>query len=104
MDVLLGIVGALIGGSLFHVFGYIGVTGLNLHSISVATGGAIVCLIAYHAVKGRTVRGFRAKSPSNEQPTREPGPIQPLLYSKTITENRQTSPAASGMLWPLVHS
>ena len=40
LDVLLGTVGAIIGGWLLRVFGHIGVTGLNLHSILVATGGA----------------------------------------------------------------
>src|SRR5215470_17093348 len=51
LDVLLGVVGAVIGGWLFHVFGHIGVTGLNMHSILVATVGAIVFLVAYHAIR-----------------------------------------------------
>ena len=51
LDVLLGVLGAIIGGWLFHQFGHIGVTGLNLHSILVATGGAIVFLVAYHAIR-----------------------------------------------------
>ena len=51
LDVLLGVVGAIIGGWLFHFFGHIGVTGLNLHSILVATAGAIVFLIVYHAIR-----------------------------------------------------
>src|SRR6266849_5825865 len=33
LDVLLGVVGALIGGWLFRVFGGTGVTGLNIHSL-----------------------------------------------------------------------
>ena len=32
LDVLLGVVGAIIGGWIFHVFGHIGVTGLNLQN------------------------------------------------------------------------
>lgn len=59
LDVLLGIVGAIIGGWLFDVFGHVGVTGLNLHSILVAIVGAVVFLVAYHAIRGRTVRSFR---------------------------------------------
>ncbi len=51
LDVLLGVVGAILGGWLFHVFGHIGVTGLNLHSILVATLGAIVLLFAYHVIR-----------------------------------------------------
>jgi uncharacterized membrane protein YeaQ/YmgE (transglycosylase-associated protein family) len=33
------------------VFGHIGVTGLNLHSILVATAGAIVFLVVYHSIR-----------------------------------------------------
>ncbi len=51
LDVLLGVVGAIIGGWIFHTFGYIGVTGLNLRSILVATVGSIVVLLAYHTVR-----------------------------------------------------
>lgn len=58
LDVLLGIVGAVIGGWLFNVFGHIGVTGLNLHSILVAIVGAVVFLVVYHVIRGRTVRSF----------------------------------------------
>jgi uncharacterized membrane protein YeaQ/YmgE (transglycosylase-associated protein family) len=53
LDVLLGIVGAIIGGWLFHLFGHIGVTGLNLRSILVATVGAVVLLVTYHAIRRR---------------------------------------------------
>ena len=51
LDALLGIVGAIVGGWLFHYFGHIGVTGLNLHSILVATVGAIVVLFVYHVIR-----------------------------------------------------
>ena len=59
LDVLLGALGAIVGGWLFHSFGHTGVTGLNLHSILVATAGAIVFLVVYHAIRRTTVRGFR---------------------------------------------
>jgi len=49
-DVLLGVVGAFIGGYLFSLFGASGVTGLNLYSLLVAVVGAVVFLIAYHAI------------------------------------------------------
>jgi uncharacterized membrane protein YeaQ/YmgE (transglycosylase-associated protein family) len=54
LDVLLGVVGAMIGGWLFQRFGHAGVTGMNFHSILVATVGATVFLIVYHAIR-RTV-------------------------------------------------
>jgi uncharacterized membrane protein YeaQ/YmgE (transglycosylase-associated protein family) len=50
LDVLLGIGGAVVGGWLFHTFGARGVTGLNLNSLVVATLGAIVVLVVYHAL------------------------------------------------------
>jgi uncharacterized membrane protein YeaQ/YmgE (transglycosylase-associated protein family) len=49
-DVLLGVVGAIIGGYLFNLFGAPGVTGLNVYSLLVAVIGAVVFLIVYHAI------------------------------------------------------
>ena len=37
LDIMLGIVGAIVGGWLFHMFGHAGVNGFNLHSFIVAT-------------------------------------------------------------------
>jgi uncharacterized membrane protein YeaQ/YmgE (transglycosylase-associated protein family) len=53
VDIVLGIVGALVGGFLFAAFGAVGVTGFNFYSMLVAIIGAIVVLILYHAVFGR---------------------------------------------------
>ncbi|MDE2263321.1 MAG: GlsB/YeaQ/YmgE family stress response membrane protein [Gammaproteobacteria bacterium] len=47
-DILLGVVGALVGGWLFRAFGMHGVTGLNVYSLLVAVAGAIVFLVVYH--------------------------------------------------------
>jgi len=58
LDVLLGIVGAVVGGWLAHLFGLAGVTRLNLYSLVVAVAGAIVFLVLYHAVR-RNVVGRR---------------------------------------------
>jgi uncharacterized membrane protein YeaQ/YmgE (transglycosylase-associated protein family) len=51
LDIILGIVGALVGGWLFTTFGASGVTGLNLYSLVVAVLGAIVVLVVYHAIR-----------------------------------------------------
>jgi uncharacterized membrane protein YeaQ/YmgE (transglycosylase-associated protein family) len=48
LDILLGVVGAVVGGWLFRTFGMPGVTGLNLYSLLVAVVGAIVFLVLYH--------------------------------------------------------
>jgi uncharacterized membrane protein YeaQ/YmgE (transglycosylase-associated protein family) len=53
LDVLLGIVGAVVGGWLFHTFGAAGVSGLNLYSLFVAVLGSVVLLVVYHALRGR---------------------------------------------------
>ncbi|HVM98649.1 MAG TPA: GlsB/YeaQ/YmgE family stress response membrane protein [Caulobacteraceae bacterium] len=50
MDIVLGVVGAFVGGYLFHLFGHSGVSGINLYSIFVAAVGAIVVLVIYHAL------------------------------------------------------
>jgi uncharacterized membrane protein YeaQ/YmgE (transglycosylase-associated protein family) len=53
LDIVLGIVGAVVGGFLFSLIGAQGVTGFNLYSMFVAVIGAIVVLVIYHAVTGR---------------------------------------------------
>ena len=55
LDIVLGIVGAIVGGFLFSLFGASGVTGFNLYSMIVAVIGAIIVLVVYHAVAGRRV-------------------------------------------------
>lgn len=49
-DIALGVIGALVGGALFNLFGAAGVTGLNFRSMCVAVIGAVVVLVAYHAI------------------------------------------------------
>jgi uncharacterized membrane protein YeaQ/YmgE (transglycosylase-associated protein family) len=53
LDVLLGVVGAVVGGWLFSTFGMTGVTGLNLYSFLVAVVGSIVVLVVFHLFFGR---------------------------------------------------
>ena len=51
MDIVLGVVGAVVGGWLFNKFGAVGVTGLNLYSLLVAVVGAVVVLLVYHVLR-----------------------------------------------------
>jgi len=51
LDIILGVVGAVVGGWIFSVFGAHGVTGLNIYSLVVAVIGAVVVLFAYHAIR-----------------------------------------------------
>ena len=43
-NIFVGIVGAFIGGFLFHIIGAVGFTGFNFWSLLVATVGAVVLL------------------------------------------------------------
>lgn len=53
LDIVLGIIGAVVGGYLFTLVGAAPVTGLNIYSMFVAIVGAIVVLVIYHAIAGR---------------------------------------------------
>ena len=51
LDIVLGVVGAVVGGWIMTALGGTGVTGFNLYSILVAVGGAVVLLVIVHAVR-----------------------------------------------------
>ena len=51
MDIIIGIVGAIIGGWLMSFFGNTGVTGFNLYSFLVALLGAVVLIAIVRAVR-----------------------------------------------------
>jgi uncharacterized membrane protein YeaQ/YmgE (transglycosylase-associated protein family) len=51
LDIILGVVGAVVGGWLFNQFGHVGVTGLNLYSLLVAVVGAVIVLVLWHAIR-----------------------------------------------------
>ena len=53
LDIILGIVGAIVGGYLFSLFGAQGVDGVNIYSMFVAVVGAIIVLVIYHSITGR---------------------------------------------------
>ena len=54
MDIVLGIVGAIVGGFIMtEVLGTEGITGLNIWSILVAIVGAVIVLWIYHAFVAR---------------------------------------------------
>lgn len=51
VTILLGIVGAVLGGYIGHLFGLGDLTGFNLHSMLLAVGGALLLLIAYRLLR-----------------------------------------------------
>jgi uncharacterized membrane protein YeaQ/YmgE (transglycosylase-associated protein family) len=52
-DLIVGVVGALIGGFVFQSVGKPGVTGFNLWSIFVAFIGAVILLVVLRLITGR---------------------------------------------------
>jgi len=48
LDIVLGIVGSVVGGLIFSFFGVQGISGFNIWSIIVAVIGALVVLYVYH--------------------------------------------------------
>jgi uncharacterized membrane protein YeaQ/YmgE (transglycosylase-associated protein family) len=51
LDIVVGIVGAVVGGWIMSLFGNTGVTGFNLYSFLVAILGAVVLLFVVKAVR-----------------------------------------------------
>lgn len=50
VDMILGVVGAFVGGAAFHLLGQVGVTGFNLWSVLVSVVGAALVLGIFHAL------------------------------------------------------
>jgi uncharacterized membrane protein YeaQ/YmgE (transglycosylase-associated protein family) len=53
LDIVLGMVGAIVGGYILSLFGAQGVSGVNIYRMFVAIIGAIVVLVIYHSVTAR---------------------------------------------------
>ena len=53
MDIVVGILGAIVGGFLFEQFGSTGTTGFDIWSIFVAFSGAVLLLVAIRLLTGR---------------------------------------------------
>ncbi len=53
MNIVLGIIGAFVGGFLVNLLGFSGTTGFNLYSLLVAILGAVVLVWVYGMFAGR---------------------------------------------------
>lgn len=53
-NIIVGIIGAFLGGFVMSLFGEGGVSGFNLYSFIVALVGAVILLFIYKAVSGRS--------------------------------------------------
>jgi uncharacterized membrane protein YeaQ/YmgE (transglycosylase-associated protein family) len=56
MNIVVGIVGAIVGGFIVQALGGAGITGFNLYSLLVAIVGAVILLAVYRAFNGRAHR------------------------------------------------
>jgi uncharacterized membrane protein YeaQ/YmgE (transglycosylase-associated protein family) len=56
LNVVVGVVGAFVGGMLFNAFGSSGVSGFNIYSLVVATIGAIALLWIVRLFRGSSAR------------------------------------------------
>ena len=54
MDIILGIIGAVVGGFIANALGFTGITGFDLYSILVSVVGAVIVLVVYHAMTRRS--------------------------------------------------
>jgi len=55
MNVVVGVIGAVLGGFILHMIGQRSITGLNLWSFVVALGGAIILIAFFRAIRGPQV-------------------------------------------------
>jgi uncharacterized membrane protein YeaQ/YmgE (transglycosylase-associated protein family) len=53
LNIIVGVLGAIIGGWIFRYFGDVGVTGFSWHSLWVSTVGAVVLLIFIRIITRR---------------------------------------------------
>jgi uncharacterized membrane protein YeaQ/YmgE (transglycosylase-associated protein family) len=54
ITILLGVAGAFVGGFIGSLIGLGGVTGFNLGSLALATGGALLLLWGHRQIRGRS--------------------------------------------------
>jgi uncharacterized membrane protein YeaQ/YmgE (transglycosylase-associated protein family) len=59
MNIVLGIIGAVFGGELINKFWQAEATWLNMWSVLVSVGGAVLFLVVYHALQGAPSRSIR---------------------------------------------
>lgn len=50
-NIIVGVIGAFIGGLVMRIFGFDGITGFNLWSILVATLGAVILLFILNVIR-----------------------------------------------------
>src|SRR5215218_11504416 len=62
LTIVIGMIGALVGGFIVRLLGGEGVTGFNIWSILVATLGAIILLALYRVFAGGRRRGLYEES------------------------------------------
>jgi len=91
-DCLIGIVGALISGFLSNLLGKPGRPGLDLYSLLVATVGAAVFMIVYHALfRRRRFLSMRFKQPNHRDVASDDANMQEVATSRLSDEPNMTA-------------
>jgi uncharacterized membrane protein YeaQ/YmgE (transglycosylase-associated protein family) len=92
LDIVLGILGACIGGDLFSILGPHGTAGMNLYGLLVAGIGSMIFLTAYNAIgRGQQRRrsGDRSVNGDSRKENRPRGGDLP--YRNLPSERREYS-------------
>ena len=55
-NIVMGVIGAVLGGELINKFGIAGATWLNMWSVLVSVSGAALFLVVYHVLQGAPSR------------------------------------------------
>jgi len=85
-NMIVGIVGALIGGFIMNAFGALGVTGFNLYSVVVAIGGAVILLFIVGLFLRANTKNPTEPAREVQKPTREKQPlVSPEIRQKIET-------------------
>lgn len=92
--IVTGIVGALVGGSLTNMFFGVGISGLNLTSLIIATGGALLLSIIQRMLFGIKQESFDVYEGYNERIART---YNPAYYSQVTPlsnkEQKRSNPS-----------
>jgi uncharacterized membrane protein YeaQ/YmgE (transglycosylase-associated protein family) len=91
-DCLIGIVGALVSGFLSNLIGKSGGPGLDLYSLLVAAVGAVVFMIAYHALfRRRRFLSMRFKRPTQRDIASDDANMQEVVTRRLNDEPDMTT-------------
>jgi poly(hydroxyalkanoate) depolymerase family esterase len=90
-NILFGILGALVGGVIFDLFGFPAITDFNPSSIFAALAGAILLVVVLHALKRRRIVAVR-EAAGVHNAVMQPDDRREELYESVFTVDRRRIP------------